>query len=426
MEKEMNISTSHKLTLMGVAVAALIAHLSGRLISSSIEALLLLQWYVQEHLLFCLVPALFIAGAVTVFIDDNLILRHLGPEAKPLPAYGVASVSGSVLSVCSCTVLPLYAGIYRMGAGLGPAVSFLYSGPAINVMAVVVTASVLGSSLGIARALYAILFSIVIGITMQLLFRREKSSVPSSYPEDTQKVDVRQFITPVLLILLLVLATWGKGESAFSTMVYTYKWHGVIITALAITGILIQQGASWRIAAGTVVAATATSFLFTGIPEAPFLIGIAGFSLLLHKGTSTQREWFRETMAFSRLILPLLLGGVLAAGLLLGRPGHEALIPSQWITHAVGGDSILTTLMASLTGSLMYFATLTEIPIVQGLTGAGMGKGPALSLLLAGPAVSLPNILVMRTIMGTRKTAAYIMLVVAASTVAGWMYGTFF
>jgi len=397
------------------------------------EALRLAKWYAQEHVILCLVPAFFIAGAIAVFISEASVMKYLGPGANKVIAYGVSSVSGSILAVCSCTVLPLFAGIYRMGAGLGPATAFLYSGPAINVLAIILTAKVLGFQLGVARAIGAILFSIVIGLIMHFVFRKEenekaKTMMHMEEPEVSRPLwqNALYFFT---MVAILVFSNWGKtGDvSGFWFYMYNYKWiitifFSVILGLQLMTWFKITWWKVILIAIPPVV----LGIFFSHEPLIPFSAAIVGLSVVTSTGKGEVKDWFSQSWGFTKQILPLLLFGVLIAGLLLGRPGSEGLIPAEWVSKSVGGNSLGANLFASIAGAFMYFATLTEIPILQGLIGAGMGKGPALALLLAGPALSLPNMLVIQSVMGTKKTTVYVSLVVIISTICGLIYGAIF
>lgn len=367
---------------------------SDRFFGAIQESLALAHWYAREHVLVCLIPAFFIAGAVSVFISQGAVLKYLGPQAPLALAYPVGAVSGGILAVCSCTVLPLFASIHQRGAGLGPATAFLYSGPAINVLAIILTARVLGPGLGIARAVGAITFAIVIGLLMQTIFAKEErarqSTGPVVLPDDTRPRTLGQEgIYFLAMVGILVFANWGRpeeGATGIWALVYSARWF---ITA--------------------------------------------GFALLLLYAIfqwferREMRPWVDASWGFAKLILPLLLIGVLVAGFLLGGPGgsDRGIIPSSWVESAVGGNSLGANLFASVAGAFMYFATLTEVPILEGLIASGMGKGPALALLLAGPALSLPNMLVIRRVMGTRRTAVFVFLVVVLSTMAGVIYGAF-
>jgi hypothetical protein len=379
--------------LAGVFLAAYFLPVGrARFDTAVMESLHLLREYAREHVLLCLVPAFFIAGAISVFLSQASVMKYLGAAANKLVAYSVASVSGGVLAVCSCTVLPLFNGIYRMGAGLGPATTFLYSGPAINVLAIILTAVVLGPELGLARAIGAVVFSIVIGLLMHVLFLKEE--------RQRQTANAQAFA--------------GDEQPARPL------WKNAVLFA-SMVGVLVFANWARPDGAGGVWAAVASvKWVLAGVCLAVLAGAIAAW---LKRGEL--REWVAATWGFAARILPLLLAGVLVAGLLLGRPGHDGLIPSAWIERAVGGNSLRANAAASLAGALMYFATLTEVPILQGLLGAGMGKGPALALLLAGPAVSLPNLLVIRSVMGTKKTLVYVLLVVVMATVSGMIFGAF-
>ncbi|MEE9443021.1 MAG: permease [candidate division Zixibacteria bacterium] len=396
-----------------------------------IEALALAQWYAREHVILCLIPAFFIAGAIAVFINQASVMKYLGPGANKILSYGVASISGSILAVCSCTILPLFAGIYRMGAGLGPATAFLYSGPAINVLAIILTAQILGLELGIARAVGAIIFSIFIGLLMHLIFlKEEKAKTQMVMPDTEVKRPLWQtglyFAT---MILILVFANWGKPEesSGIWYFIYSNKW---IITGIAAAGlgfILIKWfKLQWIPIVLTAIIVAAMALIFPDMPIISFSTGVIGLSLITCRRSDETGEWFSQTWGFAKQILPLLFAGVLVAGLLLGRPDSEGLIPSHWISNLVGGNSFGANLFASVVGAFMYFATLTEVPILQGLIGNGMGKGPALALLLAGPALSLPNMLVIRSVIGTKKTSVFVCLVIIMATISGIIYGNLF
>jgi len=397
------------------------------------ESLHLIKWYAREHVLLCLVPAFFIAGAIAAFVSQASVMKYLGPRANKVLAYGVASVSGTILAVCSCTVLPLFAGIYRMGAGLGPATAFLYSGPAINVLAIVLTARVLGLELGVARAVGAIAFSIIVGLLMHLIFlreERERAVAQMNMPEPEVPRPLWQTgLYFASMVGILVFANWGKPlESAgFWHIVWSAKWLLTAAFGVALAGILVAWfGLSWWKVAATGAAALVGALVFPREPMVPFALGAIGLGVITSNDEGEAGDWFNQTWGFAKQILPLLFFGVLVAGVLLGRPGHEGLIPSRWVSAAVGGNSFRANFFASFAGALMYFATLTEVPILQGLIGAGMGKGPALALLLAGPALSLPNMLVIRSIIGTTKMLVYVSLVVIMATVTGMIYGAVF
>jgi uncharacterized membrane protein YraQ (UPF0718 family) len=403
---------------------------SPRFSGAVVESLALARWYAREHVLLCLVPAFFIAGAISVFISQAAVMKYLGGSASKVLSFGVASVSGSILAVCSCTILPLFAGIWKRGAGIGPAIAFLYSGPAINVLAIILTARVLGPEIGVARAVGAIVFSIVIGLIMHLIYRKEEQAKAAAAihlptPEVTRPLwqNALFFFT---MVGLLVSATWGKPDqaSAFFSAVFAVKWYLAGGFALGLGAMMVcWMGVSLLKLAIAGAGVLALALIFPHTPLIAFSAGIVAFSFLLTSTRGEAEEWFVSTWDFTKQILPLLLAGVLVAGLLLGRPGAEGLIPSSWVSSLVGGNSFGANLFASVFGAFMYFATLTEVPILQGLMGAGMGKGPALALLLAGPALSLPNMLVIRSVLGTRKTLIFVLLVIAMSTVSGLIFG---
>lgn len=406
---------------------------TNRFDNAVLESLHLVKWYAQEHVLLCLIPAFFIAGAIAVFISQASVMKYLGAKANKVLAYGVASVSGTILAVCSCTVLPLFAGIYRMGAGLGPAAAFLYSGPAINVLAIVLTARVLGLEMGIARAIGAILFSILIGLSMHFIFRKselEKANAQVLMPEaDVMRPLWQNALYFASMVAILVFANWGKPDTTegFWFLLHSAKWWLTGISSVLFGIILIAwfRFAPWKVlvvGGGTAL----LSWLSPQEPMIPFAFAVLGLSFFTSQDEGELGDWFSSSWGFAKQIMPLLFFGVLAAGAFLGRPGEEGLIPSEWVSRAVGGNSLSANLFASVAGALMYFATLTEVPILQGLIGSGMGKGPALALLLAGPALSLPNMLVIRSIMGTTRTVVFILLVVVMATISGMLYGSIF
>ncbi|OGS35264.1 MAG: permease [Elusimicrobia bacterium RIFOXYC2_FULL_34_12] len=364
-----------------------------RVQSAIIESFNMVQDYARQHVLTCLIPAFFIAGAISVFVSQASVMKYFGAKANKILSYSVASVSGTILAVCSCTVLPLFAGIYKRGAGIGPATAFLYSGPAINVLAIILTARVLGLELGIARAVGAISFSIIIGLTMAFIYRKEelqKSADDKMFELESEEKRplIKNAIYFFTLVLILIFAAWGKPSQPVGLWSFIYKIHWFV------TGILL------------------------------ILLGV-----MLKQWFEKEelKIWIESTWTFTKQILPLLLGGVMVAGFLMGRPGMDnGIIPNRYVAMLVGGNSLWANLFASVSGALMYFATLTEIPILQGLMGSGMGKGPALALLLAGPSLSLPCIIVLLKIMGIKKMLVYVSLVVVMSTIVGMIYGRFF
>ena len=416
---------------------------SSRFDNAILESLKLVRWYAREHVLLCLVPAFFIAGAISVFVSQNSVMKYLGAGANKVLAYGVASISGSILAVCSCTVLPLFAGIYKMGAGLGPATTFLYAGPAVNILAIILTARILGFELGIARAVGAILFSIIIGLLMHLIYRKEEiekiaaqANIPSEKPARPLWKNALYFAS---MVGILVFANWAKTGDIRAIFLCcpngltTYKVEGTLVSQT-------DQTVTMRDTSGAIREIPSEQLVNIGdieknpVYESIFkykwvvvIVFLAAFSFMVISWFTRDEisEWVGSTWSFALQILPLLLGGVLIAGFLLGRVGHEGIIPTAWVNKALGGNSIRANLFASVAGAFMYFATLTEVPILQGLIGAGMGKGPALALLLAGPALSLPSMLVIRSVMGTKKTIVFVLLVITMATISGIIYGRF-
>ena len=391
-----NLFMKERIKLLVIVVLFLAAYYipwdSSIIRQAGLEAFMMLQEYAREHVLTCLIPAFFIAGAIAVFVSQATVLKYFGAQAKKLLAYSVASVSGTILAVCSCTVLPLFAGIYTRGAGIGPATAFLYSGPAINVLAITLTAKILGWQMGLARAVGAVFFAIITGLLMALIFRKDDAArttgqiyVPDE--EGKQRTLLQDALYLLTMVLILVFAAFAKpaeGSTGLWPAIFAAKWY-ITVGLLIVLALMLK---AWF-------------------------------------NKDERSDWVQSTWGFMKQIFPLLGAGVLVAGFMLGRPGHPALIPEHYIVSLVGGNSLGANLFASLAGALMYFATLTEVPILQGLIGAGMGQGPALALLLAGPALSLPNMLVIGGVMGVKKTATFCVIIVVMSTIAGMAYGWF-
>jgi hypothetical protein len=399
-----------------------------------LQAFALAKWYAQEHVLLCLVPAFFIAGVISVFVSQASVIKYFGAATKKWLSYAVASVSGTILAVCSCTVLPLFSGIHKRGAGLGPAIAFLYSGPAINILAIILTARILGLELGIARVVGAVSFSVLIGLAMHLIYRKEEAAKATEQlalpqPEPARPLAQTAFHFFVL-VAILVFANWGRpdGTNGFWNMMYQHKWH---ITAamgvlLAVSLIAILKINKFHVIAATALVAI-SALIFPEYPLVPFSMATVALAILISLTPGEPQEWMSSTWGFTKQIMPLLGAGVLIAGFLLGTPeGGQGLIPNHWVSELVGGNSVFANLFASVVGAFMYFATLTEVPILQGLINSGMGKGPALALLLAGPALSLPNMLVIRSVIGTEKTVVYVSLVIVMATVSGLFFGAMF
>lgn len=398
------------------------------------ESLVLAKWYAQEHVLLCLVPAFFIAGVIAVFVSQNAVIKYLGAKAKKWVAYLVASVSGTILAVCSCTVLPLFSGIHKRGAGLGPAIAFLYSGPAINILAIILTMRILGIELGIARIIGAVSFSAIIGLVMSFIYRKEEKEREDNQlamPDIEEDRPIWQTAFHFfILVAVLVFANWGKPDTTegFWFWMFSNKWllTGIFGLGISLSLIFILKLNKIYVFLGTITVLVISIF-FNAQPLIPFGSAIVILTVILTFSDGEPNEWLGESWGFAKQIMPLLGAGVLVAGFLLGTPeGGNGIIPNEWISSMVGGNSIFANFFASITGAFMYFATLTEIPILQGLINGGMGKGPALALLLAGPALSLPNMLVIRSVIGTQKTTVYVVLVVIMSTISGLIYGGLF
>ncbi len=386
-----------------------------RILKGVREGVLLLHWYAKEHVLFCLIPAFFIAGAISTFISKESVLKYLGPESPKVLAFLVASVSGTVLAVCSCTVLPLFAGLYLQGAGLGPATTFLYSGPAINVLAIVLTAKVLGINLGIARALGSTSMGILLGVFMHLLFkksekRRIASLTPQAYEKGLSLFHSISFLGILVAILLI------------ATSKLPFKWPLLYVIYLFL---LIQLYLFFGVSLKALLfKASLVTLLALMIPykEIPFLGAVLLTSLVANAQKGLLREWFDNSYILAKQIFPLLFLGVFFSGFFLGGLEGEGYIPKSYIEALLGGTGLLTHLFSALITALMYFATLTEVPIIQGLMSQGVKAGPALAMLLAGPAVSLPSLLVLKAVIGPKKTLTYAILVIIISALYGYFY----
>lgn len=434
--------------IVAVFAAVFFMPLGSERFMTAIDATLdLSKWYAQEHVVLCLLPAFFIAGVIAVFVSQGSVLKYFGANAKKWLSYTVAAVSGGILAVCSCTILPLFTSIYKRGAGLGPAIAFLYSGPAISILSIILTARILGFEMGVARIIGAILFSVVIGLAMSFIFRKEEKAKKEQQMNIVPPPEKRpmwqtsfHFFT---LVLILVFANWGAPAASVTGLwsyIFAYKWYITGVFALLMCWSLIRilkLRATWVVlgAAVTLLSAfLAGAFIANAklVPLVPMIVGITALSviLLFDKRDDENREWALSSWGFAKQILPLLAIGVVTAGFLLGSTHDNTsiagVIPNSWIEWAVGGNSLLSNFFASFTGAFMYFATLTEVPIIQGLLASGMGKGPALALLLAGPSLSLPNMLVIRGVMGTKKTAVYVALVIVMATISGFVFGNLF
>lgn len=446
------MDTRKELKILGwiaaVFAAAFFLPLESEQFMTAVNATLdLVKWYAQEHVILCLLPAFFIAGVISVFVSQGAVLKYFGANAKKWLSYTVAAVSGGILAVCSCTILPLFTSIYKRGAGLGPAVAFLYSGPAISILSIILTARILGVEMGIARTVGAVVFSVVIGLIMAFIFRKEEKAkkeeqmniVPPPEKRPIWQTSMHFFT----LVLILVFANWGapstEGTGVWNA-IFTNKWYIVGVLALMMCWSLVRILKLRFVWVGLGVIATGVSVVMANlfvenvklVPLVPMIVAIASLALILafDKGDEDNRQWLYSSWGFAKQIMPLLGVGVVTAGFLLGSTHDQTaiagVIPNEWIEWAVGGNSLLSNFFASFTGAFMYFATLTEVPIIQGLLASGMGKGPALALLLAGPSLSLPNMLVIHGVMGTKKTVIFVSLVIVMATLAGYLFGNLF
>ncbi|MGM9830724.1 MAG: permease [Paludibacteraceae bacterium] len=434
--------------IIAVFTAVFFLPLDSERFTTAINATLdLAKWYAREHIVLCLLPAFFIAGVIAVFVSQGSVLKYFGANAKKWISYTVAAVSGGILAVCSCTILPLFTSIYKRGAGLGPAIAFLYSGPAISILSIILTARILGFEMGVARVIGAVLFSVVIGLAMSFIFRNEEKAKKEEQMNIVPPPEKRplwqtsfHFFT---LVLILVFANWGAPAASDTGLwygIFTCKWYIVSVLSLLLCWSLVRilkLRALWVLLGAM---ATAVSALLAGlfvsnaklVPLVPMIVAVTILSviLLFDKREEDNREWALASWGFAKQIMPLLAIGVVTAGFLLGSTHDNTaiagIVPNSWIEWAVGGNSLLSNFFASFTGAFMYFATLTEVPIIQGLLASGMGKGPALALLLAGPSLSLPNMLVIRGVLGTKKTVVYVALVIIMATISGFVFGNFF
>jgi len=421
-----------------VFIAAFFMPLESNRFREAVMAMLdLTKWYAQEHVILCLLPAFFIAGVIAVFVSQGAVMKYFGAKAKKWVAYTVASVSGTILAVCSCTILPLFSSIHKRGAGLGPAIAFLYSGPAINILAIILTARILGFEMGVARIIGAVVFAIVIGSVMSLIYSKEENAKKEeqiNFPEMPEKRPMWQTAFHFfILVLILVFANWGKPDEGVSSggwyWIWANKWYITAVLSVFLSFSLIYILKIKWLHVTLAAIATALSAFLSNSPMIPMIVGMAALSVitLIDKREPENKEWTLASWDFAKQIMPLLAIGVLIAGFLLGSTHDDTamagIIPNEWIATLVGGNSLFSNFFASIVGAFMYFATLTEVPILQGLIAAGMGKGPALALLLAGPSLSLPNMLVIRGVIGTQKTIVYVVLVVIMATLSGIVYG---
>jgi uncharacterized membrane protein YraQ (UPF0718 family) len=422
--------------LVGIFVVAYALPLSNPRIQEAIqESFRLLQWYARNHTLACVVPALFIAGAIITFLSQSSVMRYLGADANPVLAYAVASVAGCVLAVCSCSVLPMFAGIYKLGAGLGPATAFLYSGPAINVLAIFLSARVLGFSIGVGRVVGAVFFSVVIGLLMATVFRRGEKAKAQAALQMPETEKPRRSIGKTAafmacMVLFLVFSDWFNPGNVIVKASDGRRFKAVVIheTRDAVRFQLEQTVDSGKV--GDKITLTKAeiaemqeqrTWVLSVYHVRWYLAALCGLAVLIMAWRWFERqeirEWMQNTWQFTKLLVPLLYGGVFVVGF------FSVLLPEKQVAQWVGDNSLRSNLVASVIGAFWYFATLTEIPITQALMKLGMHKGPVLALLLAGPALSLPNMLVIRKVVGTRKLLVFALLVVVMATISGMIFG---
>ena len=436
----MNWKTELKIlaALVGIFVVAYALPLGNPKIQQAIqESFRLLQWYARNHTLACVVPALFIAGAIITFLSQASVVRYLGAKANPVLAYAVASVAGCVLAVCSCSVLPMFAGIYKLGAGLGPATAFLYSGPAINVLAIFLTARVLGFSLGLGRVIGAVFFSVAIGLLMAAAFRKTETAKTQAAlqmpePEKPQRSIGKTALFMACMVLFLVFSDWFNPGNVIVDTTDGRQFKAVVIHETR-DAIRFQLEEDIELGnAGDKITLTKPeigemqnhrTWVLAVYHIRWYLAGLMGLFVVIMAWRWFEkdeiRQWMANTWQFTKLLVPLLYGGVFVVGFL------SVLLPEKQVAQWVGDNSLRANLVASVIGAFWYFATLTEIPITQALMNLGMHKGPVLALLLAGPALSLPNMLVIRKVLGTRRLLVFILLVIVMATITGMFFGTF-
>lgn len=402
-----------------------------------VEAFKLLQWYARNHTLACVVPALFIAGGIITFLSQASVMRYLGPKANKIAAYSVASVAGTVLAVCSCSVLPMFAGIWKMGAGLGPASAFLYSGPAINILAIFLTARVLGLDIGLWRALGAIGFAFLVGLGMAFLFRREEqqkleAAMLMPEPPPARRKGWQSGLLLACMIGFLVFSDWFNPGDALVRRTDGTEIRGVVLQEMRDEVMIQVQQSVEGIRAGERLTLRkadiarieeARSWVMDVFHVRWYLAGLMFLAVAAMVWRWVTRDefktWMVNTWSFAKLLIPLLFGGVFVVGFL------SALLPDKQIGQLVGDNSLRANFIASVIGALFYFATLTEVPITQALMEHGMARGPVVALLLAGPALSLPSMLVLIRVMGVKKTAAFCALIVVMATACGMIAGRF-
>ncbi|MFY9800530.1 MAG: permease [Methanoregula sp.] len=340
--------------------------------------------YITAHVLTCLIPAFFIAGAMNALLNKESITRYLGAKVPLWKAYPVAVVGGLLLAVCSCTILPLFAGIKKKGAGLGPAIAFLYTAPGTNILAIALTWSVIGADFALARIVLSITFAVIIGLVISTLFKEE---VPDAPP------------TPIGCACAPGTAKEG-GQTNVVLFIGT-------LVALLFVG-------TWNLFMENNLAGIPLRFVIL-----PFLILLVIIEARRWFTQDEQKSWLEETWSFMKTIFPLLFIGIFVAGVL------SALLPEGILGLYLGSNTVSANLIAVLFGTFMYFPTLVEVPMAKMFLDLGMARGPLLAYVLADPVLSLPSILVVRKYMGTKQTIVYVLLIVFFCTLAGLIYGSF-
>jgi uncharacterized membrane protein YraQ (UPF0718 family) len=340
-----------------------------------LAGLIAVKDYIATHVLTCLVPAFLLAGAMVTFIDRDLILDHLGEKVSKLKSFSLAAGGSFLIAACSCTVIPVASGLYYAGAGVGSAFILLWVAPSSNILSLVYTGNILGAEMVISRIIAALLMAFLVGTVMSVVFRNEQTkAVSTEQSKQNKQLISRQELTLLLLLLLSLLLP----NYLITRQPYIYK---IGVWALST---LIVACYAWMV-----------------IPREKITI------------------WLRESWWFVKIIFPLLLGGVFLVGI-IGK-----VLPEEWIRQWLGGNGLLASFFGTLLGSVTYFATLTEAPFVDTLMGLGMGKGPALALLLTGPGISLPNWLAVGRVFGWKKAFVYVPLIIVSGTVMGWFFGNF-
>jgi uncharacterized membrane protein YraQ (UPF0718 family) len=427
--------------------------------------------YLSLHVLLCLIPAFFIAGAMMVFIPKEAIVKYMGKDSKRIIAYPVAAISGLLLAVCSCTVLPLFAGIKKKGAGLGPAMTFLFSAPAINILAITYTGVLIGMDIAIARALIALGFSILIGLLMEFIFREknketEEESTENNNEEKLEETEIKErnkintkiVLQSILVILLITtgvliaflnrnyLLDWGINNPP---LIQTIIWGiGVFLFVACIFFInnrslnlfvgliyLLFTGTSQInfFTSGSSNDTTQIKYTIEYLKSEAFRIDLANMGIkavlslvvaavilwyvLKTFDKEDIKEWMNETWSFVKMIFPYLILGVFIAGIL------GELIPENFIQNLVGENTVVANIIGVLFGVIAYFPTLMEVPIARMFLDLGMSRGVLLAYLLADPELSIQSILVTRKFIGDKKNLVYVLLVIIFTVIAGLLFG---